>query len=350
MPRKLTNKKNLPLPLYLAIKNDTYEARGHISTTTLIDSPYVRLLKKYNEYEDDAADSIWSLTGQAMHSVVERVGTAFEGNRFMAEHKLLIKASGYTHEKEIELSGTSDLIEITSEGEVILHDFKNVFVYVVKQGTNSSAYKKWILQLNVYRYMIKQCLDLEVTKIYVHAFLRDWSRNRSEWQDDYPEYPVETFSIPAYSHKSMLDYIKKRIDLHFTHEEDYKKGFRDNIPVCAEEDRWKRPEVWKMLKLGGKRSLKNFVINDTSDEENAKVYYAMKSKEVDKLTIEKVKGEDVRCVNYCPVNMFCKYYKATYLGKENKPKETEDGAGVTNEISVTVEEQKQRPPDFNFDL
>lgn len=348
MPRILTNKKNLPLPLYLAIKNDTYEMRGNISTTSLIDAPLPRILKKYNQYEEDAADSIWALYGQAVHSVVERVGTAFEGVTFKPEEKLLIKTTGNTYQKEVEVSGTSDLIEICKDDRVILHDFKNVFVYVAKQGVASSAYKKWILQLNIYKYMIKENLNLDVSEIYVHAFIRDWNRSRSEFTDGYPEYPVETFTIPCYSNKSMLDYIKKRIDLHFPLEEDYRTG--KEVPTCEEDDRWSRPEVWKMIKLGGKRSLKNFVIKDDADKTNAKAYYNLKSKDEPKLTIEVVKGEDVRCVNYCPVNKFCKYYKANYGEQtELQKRKEEQGVGGTNvsEISVTSK-KSEATVEFKF--
>ncbi len=338
MPRQLTNKKELPLPLYLAIKNDQYEARGHISTTTLIDAPLPRILKKYNSYEEDAAEMIWSLYGQAVHAIIERiqVGQNFTGSAFMPEEKLLIKTTGNLFPHEIELSGTSDLIEIKNDKSVVLHDFKNVFVYTVKQGVSSPSYKKWTLQLNIYKYLIKQCLNLDVNEIQVHAFVRDWNRSKSEYTEGYPEFPVETFQIPKYNDESILKYIKSRIDLHFPQEADYKVG--KEIPHCSEEDRWARPEVWKMMKLGGKRSLKNFVIKDDGDRTNAKAYFATKSQEVPTLVIEVVPGEDVRCVNYCPVNKFCRFYKEKY-GTSNTG--TEKGAGVIElklaEVQVPVE-------------
>jgi hypothetical protein len=342
MPRILTNKNNLPLPLFLAIKNDTYEARGDISTTTLIDSPHVRVLRKYNEYTEDASENIWALNGQAIHSVVERVGTGFEETRFMPEKKLLIKTSGIEYQRVVEVSGTSDLIEITKDGRVILHDFKNIFVWVAKQGTTSSTYKKWIKQLNIYVYMIKECLNMQVNEIYVHAFIRDWNRNKSEYTPDYPEYPAMTFSIPIYSHSSILDYIKRRIDAHFIHEDNYKRGFK--VSECEPEDRWSRPTVWKMIRLGKKRSLKNFTIRDDADEENAKVYYKTKSQEYGDLTIEKVPGEDVRCVNYCPVSSHCHYYQKVYGDK--KEERGEESNGTNGDIQVS--DKKDDIPEFDF--
>lgn len=324
MPRILTNNNNLPLPLYLAIKNDTYEARGDISTTTLIDSPYLRLLRKYNTYTEDASDSIWALTGQAMHAVVERIGQNFERTKFMPEEKLMIRTSGYEFTREIYLSGTSDLIEIDESGKVILHDFKNIFVWTAMQGIKSSAYEKWTKQLNIYRYMIKERLNLEVEEIKVHAFIRDWNLGKSERTADYPPYAAITFDIKPYSHKSILDYIKKRIDLHFIAEDNYKHGREQLVDVCDKEDRWSRPTVWRFVKLGNKRALKNYTVRDDADELNAKVAYQELLKKNPTLTIDVVKGGDTRCENYCPVNMFCKYYQKEYVEKENDKGKVED--------------------------
>lgn len=337
MPRILTNNNNLPLPLYLAIKNDTYEARGDISTTTLIDAPYIRLLRKYNTYTEDASENIWSLHGQAMHAVVERIGSNFERTKFMPEEKLMIRTSGIEFKREVDVSGTSDLIEIDENNRVILHDFKNIFVWTAKQGTSSSSYEKWTKQLNIYRYMIKECLNLEVEEIKVHAFIRDWNLGKSERTADYPPYPAMTFDIKPYSHASILGYIKKRIDLHFLAEENFKSGRDNMVDVCEPEDRWARPTVWRLVKLGNKRALKNITIRDDADELNAKATYAELAKKNSTLTIDVVKGGDTRCESFCPVNMFCKYYQKEYVEKESEKREEggENQSGTGRDIQET---------------
>ena len=75
---KITNKFNLPEAIYEAVKNDGY-TRGDsdISVTQLIDSPYIRELKNNHnsEIEEDATDRIWSLLGQAVHTILERADT-----------------------------------------------------------------------------------------------------------------------------------------------------------------------------------------------------------------------------------------------------------------------------------
>ena len=69
-----TNKHELPEPLYKAICNDQYVKRGDISVTTLIDSPRINALRKkhWEEIEEDAMDSIWSLFGSSVHHIIER--------------------------------------------------------------------------------------------------------------------------------------------------------------------------------------------------------------------------------------------------------------------------------------
>lgn len=357
MPRILTNKKDLPLPIYLAIKNDSYEPRGDISTTTLIDSPYIRILKKYNTYEEDASMMIWALQGQAMHSVLERVGNSFNGISFLPEKQLMIKVYSEAAGRYIEVSGTSDLIEgkeadnfVIQSDEAILHDYKNVSAYVVKAGQSSSSYKKWTYQLNIYRHMILLDLSIEIKRIYVHAFIRDWSRLKAVSDKMYPELPVETFSIPAYSHASIEKYIKHRVELHFSQENLFLKEGIDAIEPCSPEDRWARPTVWKIVKVGGKRSIKNFVILSDADKVRASLFAEEKnSSSKESYIIEVENGIDTRCVEFCPVKSFCKYWKKTYGEKEEGKGIGIGSGGELFDIQESPVEKNKTPNiDFGF--
>lgn len=359
--RILTNEMNLPAPLFHAIRNDTYEARGDISVTSLIDSPYVRLLRMNNTYTEDASDMIWALTGQAIHSVIERAGDKFDGGTFYPEVKLKMAVQGKI------LSGTPDLIECRDDGVNILHDYKNIFVYAYKLGEESGSYKKWVKQTNIYVQMIKHGvmereyaekygrgnLGFDIHEIYVHAFIRDWNRNKSEYTFGYPEHPVATYRIPLYSSDSILNYVNKQMMHHTEQSELYKRIYQSELPVgevdtlevCSEEDRWVRPTTWRMVKKGAKRSLKNFEINSKQDEQDANLWWASKIAEHPTLQIDKVPGEDIRCVNYCPVNMFCKYYKKTY-GEE---KETGSvGGGDAYELLHSGEKPVVQKLKLNF--
>lgn len=319
MPRKLTNESNLPSPLFYAIKNDTYEARGDISVTTLIDSPYIRLLKKYNNYEEDAADSIYSLLGQGVHHVVERVGKAHEKGKFFPEFKmeLDVEVEIFGKPTVIKVTGTTDLVEKTDEGKTIVHDFKTTSVF--KCMKSNSGDRAWTMQLNFYSAMLYEMAKLKekefiVDELYIHAIIRDWSKMKARFSSDYPKMPVQTFRIPKYRHESVMDSLKKRIQIHFETESLFKRG--EDINSCNTEERWSRPETWRIVPVGGKRSVRNFEINSKQDEQDAIIYLSQKNNEGKPYILDKQPGEDIRCQEYCSVCQFCKYYKATYGNKE----------------------------------
>jgi len=70
---KWTNKYDLPAPLYRAIVNDKYTRTGDISTTQIIDSPRVRMLRYWNNDKlvSDVAENMWALFGTACHHIIE---------------------------------------------------------------------------------------------------------------------------------------------------------------------------------------------------------------------------------------------------------------------------------------
>src|SRR5258708_5804844 len=70
----ITNNYNLPQPLVEAIKADSYEVSGDISTTTLINSPRIRMLKKMygRELEEDVSGYLWAIMGTCIHNILER--------------------------------------------------------------------------------------------------------------------------------------------------------------------------------------------------------------------------------------------------------------------------------------
>jgi hypothetical protein len=72
---KITNKHNLPEPIYRALTEDNY-SRGNsdLSVTQLIDSPRIRILKhRHNdEITEDASEMLWSVLGTAVHTMFEQ--------------------------------------------------------------------------------------------------------------------------------------------------------------------------------------------------------------------------------------------------------------------------------------
>ncbi len=117
----ITNKHNLPQTLVNLAKRDNY-SRGNarISVTQLIGSPRIRILtaEKQAEIVTDVSESLWSLLGRALHSVVEQ--GADETN--IPEERLFTEVAGWR------LSGGVDLqlLGNNSDGarQVGLSDYK----------------------------------------------------------------------------------------------------------------------------------------------------------------------------------------------------------------------------------
>jgi len=71
-----TNVHRLPQSIVAAVTNDPYVGGGDISTTKLIDSPRIRQLTAINRdrITIDVSERVWSLLGQAVHTILERAG------------------------------------------------------------------------------------------------------------------------------------------------------------------------------------------------------------------------------------------------------------------------------------
>lgn len=360
MSRILTNKTNLPLPIYAAIKNDSYVPHGDISVTTLIDSPYLRLLRKYNEYEEDASEMIWAVMGQALHSVIEKAGKKLDGSFFYPEFKMELKVG------DTILSGTSDLIEkreypmMSNEdlvvgvgSELSIHDYKNIFVWSAKLGKESPNYKHWLLQTNIYAVMAKygkyvrmvdgkgvaseKKIGLNIDKIFIHGFIRDWKKSEMKRMDNYPKAATITLEVEVLPEEQVIAYIRERIKLHFEAEKKYLAG--EEISHCTEEERWTRPETWRVMKIGGKRALSGgvFTIKSEDDKKQVAEFYAANAEKYKGLLkIEKTEGEDIRCSDYCSVCQFCSYYKSKYNEYGERRKATDD-SGENSTVPESTE-------------
>jgi len=340
----LTNKAGLPLPLYNAIKNDTYERRGDISVTTLINHPYRRMLMKYTDYEVDASEKIWSLLGQSVHAMIERASGKHGKTEFVSEEKMEMNVNGKI------LTGTTDLREVLLEREMdtvvtgnagnVLHDWKVTSVFNAMKSMKEGN-KKWVQQLNTYAAILRSTLGIEVTNLYIHAILRDWQKSKSKYNTEYPPNAIVTINIPVYKQESVMKFINQKMQLHFDMEQKYLNG--EEIEHCDADDRWARPEVWAMMKPGRKSSLKNFEIKSPEDEHAAKLWYANKLAEVSGLEIEKRPGEDIMCVDYCPVNESCRYYKSRYGAGEQRKERIGIDTGRNS-----GSESKPKLPEFKF--
>jgi hypothetical protein len=287
----LTNIHDLPQALVDAVRNDPYTGGGDISVTKLIDSAQRRvLLKKFGaSVVEDVSERIWSLLGQAVHTILERANKSD-----IVEERLYADVEGWS------LSGQFDRMDLRNE---TLDDYKCTSVYKVMM----SDMKEWERQLNVLRWLAIQN-GYKVERLRIIAILRDWRKSDAKRKQDYPQKPVATIDIPVWPLDETYQYIRDRISLHQAAEAG------GTLIVCTDEERWYAGTTYALMKPGGKRAIKIFERKE--DAESALT---------DSTVIEERRGGYRRCEEYCEVSEFCEQYQSSRENSE--PTFWESGEG-----------------------
>lgn len=267
----LTNLHGLPDALVNAVKNDPYTGGGDISVTKLIDSPQKRFLaRKFKEaVVEDVSERIWSLMGQAVHTVLERAQTSA-----LVEKRLFAEVEGW------KLSGQFDRVHLA---DGVMQDWKVCSVYKA-EGDES-----WTRQQNVLRWLAAQN-GITVDRLQVVAIFRDWKKSEASRKPEYPQQAVKVIDLPVWPLDETYAYISERVRLH--------QSAEAGQPVeCTDDERWYSGTVYALKKIGGKRALR---ISRSRDELDIPG---------DGYEIEERRGENRRCDSYCEVAPFCAQYQ-----------------------------------------
>ena len=279
----LTNLYGLPDALVNAVRNDPYTGGGDISVTKLIDSPQKRVLAK--QYRDvvveDVSERIWSLMGQAVHTVLERAQTSA-----LVEKRLYATVDGMT------LSGQFDRAHIQDR---VLQDWKVCSTY------KADGDKGWERQLNVLRWLAREN-GIEIDRLEVVAIFRDWKKSEALRKDDYPQQAVKTVTVPVWPYETTLEYIRERMDLH-------KAADSGMAAECSEDERWYSGTTYALMKLGGKRAIRVSPVREELGDPGPGQEIVVRP------------GANRRCEHYCEVAPFCPQYQ--------RLRETE---GTTNDV------------------
>lgn len=275
----LTNKLRLPEPIVRAITNDTYtKGDADISVTELLNPPQLRRLRIQHDHEieEDVADRIYSLQGQAMHSIIERAGV---------EADELSEVTLYTTYLGWKIKGTFDHVSI-SKGE--LNDYKNTSAWKVKDG---KLPPEWEAQTNIYRRILEREKGITINSVAIIALLRDWTKMEARRNADYPSAPAVRIEVPIWSADKTDAFIEERVRLH-----------QQNPPQpCTDADIWARPDKWAVIKRNNTRATKVF---DDPTEAEALAETIAGSR------VEHRPGIATRCLAYCPVAKFCAQWQA----------------------------------------
>lgn len=277
----LTNVHGLPDAIYQAVKNDPYVGGGDISVTKLIDAPQRRqLIAKYKDsIVEDVSDRIWSLLGQAVHTILERANKSD-----IVEERLYAEVLGWR------LSGQFDRMCLHGSS---LDDYKVTGVFKVMKGD----FKEWTWQLNILRWLAIQN-GHKVDALRIIAILRDWKKAESQRKQEYPQTPIVSVDIEVLPLDEVYQYICDRISAH-------QAAAAGEKILCTDEERWYEGTKWALMKKGGKRAIRIYESKDDIEPELP-----------DGVFIEERKGGYKRCAEYCEVSAFCDQYKPD--GQENE--------------------------------
>lgn len=289
---KLTNKLNLPMPIYRAVEwQNAHHSVGKadLSCTQLIDAPLIAWLRRQysNQLEEDVSERLWPLYGTLMHSILEEF--AAEGEH--VETEVIAEVDGFR------VSGHIDLV-VTTDG--LLQDYKFTSSWTVKSA-KAEGKVEWERQLNVYRFLLEHAIEgsgiphlPKIKKLQIVALLRDWGPRHE--RDGLK--PVEVIEVPLWSEAEGWDYMQTRIQLHKAAQGDMPP------PMCSPEERWATPTTYAVMKKGRQSALKV-----CHSETAAQDWMATNQKGE---WIEERPGQNKRCESYCGFGKqgFCPYQAA----------------------------------------
>ena len=272
---KLTNVHNLPAAIVAAVHADPYTGGGDVSCTRLIDSPRVRVLsaKHHAEITVDVSERVWSLLGQAVHTILERAGLRQEG--VITEERMYADVNGW------QVSGQVDSMHLEMHK---LSDFKVTTVW--KRGGSDS----WTRQLNVLRWLAHQN-GHTINTLEVIGIFRDWRKSEALRDPSYPQAAIQTIAVPVWSLEETEDYVRERVAIH--------QAASKGIDIqCTDEERWMSPSKFALMKEGAKRAVR--VADHAEDLGEAGEGYSIVERS----------GEAKRCAMYCDVSAWCTQWAA----------------------------------------
>lgn len=271
----ITKHANLPAAIVEAVINDPYPHGrvGDLSATSLIDAPRIRVLQRRHadEITEDAAERIWALLGQAVHTILER-----------AEPSAVTERRFYARVEGWQVSGQFDRAVLYPESG-LLQDYKVTSAWAVVNGLKP----EWERQLNVLRWLALRN-GYNVNRLQIVAILRDWSRGKAAQGGGYPQQQVAVVEVPVWPEAQAEAYVHERVRIQQAAEA------APEPPVCIPEVRLQRPTTYAVMRRGRKTAIR--VLEDPE----AAARRAARGR-----LCRGAPGGSVRCEQYCPVRDFC---------------------------------------------
>jgi hypothetical protein len=289
----LTNKHGLPQTFVNVIQRPSY-SRGssEISVTEILSPPQLVLLRRRHadDIEVDAADQVWSLFGSAVHNILQHG----KDDNHVVEERLFTTFEGWR------ISGQVDLQEYQADGSVIISDYKVTSAWTVQQEKT-----EWVDQLNMYAWLVERVKGHPVTALQIIGIVRDWSRREAANKEAYPQAPIVTLDIPIWDFQAREEFVRTRLS---QHNEANFSAVSGEMPACTPEEMWEKPTTYAVMKEGGKRAKKVFLVKQEAE--------AFMADQKGTHFIETREGGRTRCDSFCQVAPFCQQYQSY---KESQP-------------------------------
>ena len=294
---EIRNPRNLPEYFVSAAESSTYRPNPDTySVTQLIGCPLIRtlLINRWDELSENVESRLWALHGTALDEFVKK-----HSRWGLTNIKLRLKTLDGI------VVGRPDYYNVLTH---TLGDLKETSVWNIQQNPNSVVGKRirlsWTCQLNTYDFMMYKLVpELKIDKLEAHGVGRDWRKNEKLRYNDYPDIPVQVLDIKRWTHDEQEQYIHLQLKDHIMHPN----------RECSDEEKWKKEDQYAIMEMDRKSAHR---VLDSNKE--ALDWALTKGKAVkvngiiepkNKIYIQKRKGEQVKCENYCSVASVCPYFQ-----------------------------------------
>ena len=279
---KYTNKLNLPQAIVEAVKNDDYDSGNSYLTATQLNKP-VQMVKLETEHRDeiieDISDNIYALMGKAIHYILEKAESVM-----IAEERLYAIVKGKIISCQLDR-----LALITKDGGFTgkVQDYKFASIWQFIYG-DKQEYEE---QLNVIAYILN-CNGYKVSDLEIIMIFRDWQKSKAQYDKNYPQQQVAIIPVKLWAYAQQESFIIGKMN-----------KYENNEFECTAKERWNSGDKYAVMKKGNKKALRVL-----DGELEAMAWVDEHHSKTKNLTIEKRKGENKRCENYCKVKKWCKQY------------------------------------------
>jgi hypothetical protein len=108
--------------------------------------------------------------------------------------------------------------------------------------------------------------------------------------------------IPLWTRQERQEYVEERVRIH--QEAEFSRLTGDTLPFCTDEERWRRPTTYAVMKGKNKRATK------VCDEQDEAEKYIAAHTDWEKFSITVRHGDPVRCSRgYCKAAPWCDQYQ-----------------------------------------